>query len=55
MGEDSLPDFIKEIMQSGITVEEQKLIRDTLFEIYHLPEGKEDYDKTFKWQREHIL
>lgn len=56
MGEDSLPDFIRKIMQSGITIEEQKLIRDALLEIYHLPlEEKEDYDKTFKWQRKHIL
>lgn len=35
--EESLPDFIYRVMKSGITVEEQKLIRDVLFEIKHLP------------------
>ena len=37
MEDESLPDFIIRVMKSGITIDEQKLIRDVLFEIYHLP------------------
>lgn len=58
MVDESLPDFIIRVMKSGITIGEQKLIRDVLFEIYHLPleeKKDEEYDKAIEWQRKHIL
>lgn len=56
MAEDSLPNYIKEIMNSGITVEKQKLIRDVLFEIYHLPlEDEDDDEETCERKWQHLL
>lgn len=54
MTEDNLPDFIYDVMKSGITVKEQKLIRDILFEINHLPLEEEPYEEC-EWQGKYLL